>query len=109
VHKSHKPIAAFGLGDANNLTADGLADEHKLAAPLNLAVMPYAAHLVGGVIHGIVDALWIRPGRRGMHASGRSLPERFVGPFRVEFVPHAIKPGLLLPRRGRRRSRGLVL
>src|SRR5215213_11322487 len=109
VHEPDEPIAALGLGEAHEFTADGLAYKHVRPLPFDLSGLLHPSHLVARVIPRILEPRGVGPGRRRIHGRRRALAEGFMGAFRVEFAAHPIKPTLLRARRSGRRRRGVLL
>ena len=99
VHEAHDPIAALRLRDPDGFMTDRRADEDEVAAPLDFPIVADPPDLVRGVVPRILEARRIRSRRRHMHVTRRSLSQRFVWPFRVEFPAQAVKPCLLLSQR----------
>jgi signal transduction histidine kinase len=67
IGEAHDPVAGFGLGDADGLADQRLAEEEIVAALLDLAVGAHAPGRMVGVIPGFFDLAGIGPGR-GAHA-----------------------------------------
>src|ERR1700746_625135 len=101
-----KPVAGFGFGNTNGLADQRLAEKDHLAAPADLAIAAHLAHGVIGIVPGRLNLIGIGPRRRPVPARRRHLAERLVRPIIVEVVAEAVKPHLLLGRRGGRRARG---
>ena len=109
LHEAHKPIATVGLDEPDQFALHRGADKNPFALPRDLPRVFDAPHLVGRVVPGVLEQHGIRPRRRHIVPRRRRLAERFVRTHGIEFPPHPIKPPLLLPHRGRRRRRGLLL
>src|SRR4029077_6305850 len=109
IGKADDPIAGLGFGEAEGLAGERFADEHVVAAPLDLAGGPDVAQGMVGVVPGRFDAIGVAPRRRRVTAGRGRLAERLVRPVVVEVLAEAIEPRLLLDRIVGRRPRGLGL
>src|SRR3990172_7547018 len=109
VGEADDPVAAFGLGDADDLAGQRFADEHELAAPLDLTVGSHTAHGVVGVVPGFLDPIGILPRRGAVVRRRRLLAERLVRALVIVGLAEAIEAGLLRAGRRCRRTRGLSL
>ena len=105
VGKADKPVAGFGFGNTNRLADQRLAEKDDFAAPADLAIAAHLAHGVIGIVPGRLNPIGIGPRRRPVTAGWRHLAKRLVRPIIVEIVAEAVKPHLLLGRRGGRRAR----
>jgi hypothetical protein len=54
---SEKPITGFGFGDADWLSDQRLAEEDYVAAPADLAIAAHLAHVVIGIVPGLLDVI----------------------------------------------------
>ncbi|BBF92098.1 hypothetical protein BLTE_07830 [Blastochloris tepida] len=54
-------VARLELLEAEQLAREGFADEDVLALPLDVAGRPHPAHLMIGVVPGVLDGLRHRP------------------------------------------------
>ena len=72
------PVAILGFGDADGLPGERLADENKIAAPLDLAGGPDPPGRVIRVVPWRRDLIGGRSRRRMITADRWDLPERFV-------------------------------
>src|SRR5271170_8293254 len=84
IAESKEPIAIGGLGDADRLAGERLADEDQIATPLDLAGGTDPAHGVLGVIPRFLEALGKRPRGRSIAAGRGLLAERLVRPKFIE-------------------------
>jgi hypothetical protein len=109
VGEANDPIAVRGLSDADRFARQGLADEHGITAPLDLAVAVHPPNRVIGIVPGFLDAVRIWPRRGTVAARRRLLAMRLVRPFMVVVFTEAIETDLLLPRCRGWRSRSLRL
>src|SRR5262249_16863937 len=109
VGKADKPVAGFGFGKTNGLADQRLAEKDHLAVPADLAIAAHLAHLVIGIVPGRLNLIGIEPQRRPVTAGRRHLAEGRVRPVVIKVIPEAVKPHLLLGRRGGRRAPGLPL
>ena len=80
IGEAHDPVARLGLGDADELTDEGFADEDEVATPFDLAIGTHPAHGMVGVIPGILHPGRIGPGRRAIAAGRWVLIESLMGP-----------------------------
>src|SRR6516225_7115022 len=95
IRVTHQPVAALGLGDADRLADQGLADKDQLARPFDLTDTAHAAHRNVIAIVRILDPIRIGP-RRGLVPRGRRLlSERLVRPFIVVDRAKHVEPFLL--------------
>ena len=98
IGEAYDPVALIGLGDADELTDEGFADEDEVATPFDLAIGTHPAHGMVGVIPGILHPGRIGPGRRAIAAGRWVLIESLMGPDIVEVLAEVLEPGLLLDR-----------
>lgn len=61
IGEADDPVAGLGLGNADRLADQGLADEDESAAPLDLAVGADPPDRVLGIIGGLFDPGGIAP------------------------------------------------
>src|SRR5262249_28815682 len=101
-------VTGFEFGDADQLAYQGLADENPLALPHDLARAANPAHLMLGVIPGVLDAHRHRSGRARIVFRRRALPQRFMRPLLVVVPSKGIETSLLFGRIGCRWARGLL-
>src|SRR5258708_4958541 len=69
-------VPGFEVGDADEFSDQGLADEDKLALPLDLTCVADAANLMIGIIPGVFDPVRHGALRGGVKLRRRPLPER---------------------------------
>jgi hypothetical protein len=74
------PAAGLGLGDADPLADQGLADDDELTTPLDLAVGAHPRHGVLGVAVRLIDAFGMAALARPVAAGRCLLAERLVRP-----------------------------
>jgi hypothetical protein len=63
VGEADAPVAALGLGDADRLADQHLADEDEFATPLDLAVGAHATDRMIDVVDGLAQRAGIAPVR----------------------------------------------
>jgi len=80
---THQPVAALGLGDADRLADQCLADKDQLARPIDLTGAAHAAHRNVIAIVPILDPIRIGPRRGPVPRGRRLLSQRLVRPLQL--------------------------
>src|SRR5580698_5498073 len=107
--ETHDVMPLVPLRDPHDFTGQGLADEHAFAAPSDLAGGAHTSDLVMGIVPGVVDPRWHRPGRGAPDLRGRRLLQRLVRTLLVEVLAKHVEAQLLFARARRSRLRRLGL
>src|SRR3990172_6871283 len=94
---------------SHGFAAQGLAEIHHVALPLDLAVgaHSYDQHLT--LVHGFGDAGRVTPGRRGVETGRGLLAQGLVGSLLVVMPAEGVEGSLLGPQRGPSGARSLRL
>src|SRR5258708_4412145 len=101
------PVAGLGLGDADGLADQCLAEKDEIAAPPDLAIRAHAPHGVCGIVVRFFQALGIGAHARPVAAGRGLLAECLVRPLMVVGGAEAVEALLLGGERGGRRRRRL--
>src|SRR5262245_56970796 len=103
------PLSVIARLEPDRFVDQRLADEHTLAAPLDLAPQVHATHGVAAWVFGLAQAAAVAPRRRGVVRRRRRLAERLVRPLLVEDAAERVETPLLLAHAGGRRRGGVFL
>src|SRR5712692_668695 len=107
--KTDPPAVVAEFLHTDQLARETLTDEHRVPAPLDLAIVAHPPDDLGGGVGQLGQPLRIRPRRGLVDGGGRPLPQRLVRPLVVEDVAKLVEAALLGPPRRLRGLRGFLL
>src|SRR5919201_4836688 len=109
ITEPHDMVAGFEFRDADQLAHQRLTDKDMLTLPPDLARAAHPAHLVIGIIPGLLDAIRHRPRRSRVKFRRRPLAQRFMWALLVVVSAEAVEADLLFGSARRHRARRLCL
>src|SRR4051794_4472042 len=95
IGEADEPVTGRGLGDADGLAGERLADEDAVTAPADVAAGPHAALGAVGRIGGRFDPLGVASWRGRIVSRRRDLAQGLVRPHIVVIVPPGVEARLL--------------
>ena len=107
--EAHDMVSIFEFGQADRFARQRFADEGAFASPSDFACRANPAHLMVGVIPGILDALRHGARRRPIEIGWRPLAQRLVRTLLVVMAAESVKARLLVAGVSGRRLGGLRL
>src|SRR5713101_1612383 len=97
--KTDPPAVVAEFLHTDQLARETLTDEHRVPAPLDLAIVAHPPDDLGGGVGQLGQPLRIRPRRGLVDGGGRPLPQRLVRALVVEDVAKLVEAALLGPPR----------